>query len=297
MKNMLLVVLIAFLAGLAGAWVLSTMGHAGNQPMISSPVTKETTFERVMRTQTIRCGYIVWPPWLVKDPNSGQMSGITYDYMAALGDALHLKVEWAEEVGMGDFMVGLATGRIDAMCLIWSAAKRAREVDFTAPLFYNALYAYARVDDSRFDMALEKINDPKVTVATIDGEMSGIIAASDFPNAKTFQLQQSASSAERFIAVATKKADVVLTDPSNFSGFNANNPGKMRRVQAAYPVRVLASSLAIAQGQDKFRQMLNTAISELHDSGKIDKILTKHGQSGDVVLRVAAPYQNDKAGQ
>ena len=281
------VVLVAFLAGILGAYALSSSQH-----VTPAAQAAEDTYDRVMRTQTIRCGYSLWPPFLSQDANTGALSGIFYDYLEALGAALHLKVEWSEEVGLGDFPAALKAGRIDAMCLtVWPKATRAREADFTDPIFYTPLYAYARGDDRRFDGHLEAIDDPGTTVTVIDGEMGALIAASDFPKAKTLQLPQLANATELFENVATKKADILFADPATAADYAANNPDKLRRVESKTPIRVFGNTIAIGMGQEKFRRMINTAIGELMSSGQIEKILTKYEKHPGAFLRTTPPYQ------
>src|SRR6202012_5680823 len=101
-------------------------------------VQKESAYQRVMRTQTIRCGYVLWTPFLVKDPNSGKLSGVFYDYTEALAKALHLKIEWDEEMGWADFPSALNEGRVDVMCGgSRPNSSRAREIDFVKPILYQ----------------------------------------------------------------------------------------------------------------------------------------------------------------
>ncbi|MDD5587262.1 MAG: transporter substrate-binding domain-containing protein [Alphaproteobacteria bacterium] len=289
--NGLWLVAIALLAGFAGACVAAVA-----QPFlmkadgVRSP--HDDVYDRVMRTQTIRCGYGIWPPLLNKDLNSGELSGIFYDYVEELGKALKLKIVWAEEIGGADFAAALKAERVDGMCYsIWPGAARARELDFTAPVYYVAQYAYVRADDKRFDNNVDSINDPSVTVVTVDGNIDQLIAASDFPKAKSFQLTGLASQAELFANVVAKKADVAIADNAAASNYMAHNPGKIRRLAAKAPLRVFGNTIAIAQGQDRFRRMLNTATQELLDSGKIDRIIAKYEEHPGDFLRVAPGYR------
>lgn len=244
-----------------------------------------------MRTHTIRCGYAIWPPLIIKDINSGQLSGTEYDYMEALGKALNLKIEWPEEIGWADFPAALASGRIDAFCAgTWPTASRAREVDFTLPISYQQFVAFARADDKRFDNALAAINDPSVTIATQDGEISAIIAASDYPKAKTVQLPALASGSELFTNVATGKADVTLSESIVGELYNESNPNKIRRIATASPLGVYGNTIAIERGQDEFRRMLDTATQQMLYNGQIEKILAKYEQFTGTLLRVAPPY-------
>lgn len=255
-------------------------------------VVKESAYDRVMRTQTFRCGFGQWPPYVSKDPTTGQVRGIFHDYMESLGDALHLKIVWAEEFGSGDFMPALRDGRIDGLCAgIWPNASRAREMDFTRPVYYSAMDAYVRADDARFDANMRTIDDPAITIVTSDGKMAGLIAAADFPKAKVMQLPQLAAISEFFMAIAMKKADVTFANPAMFALYDAENPGKLRRVRARLPVRVFGNTIAIDAGQDRLRRMLDTATEELLFSGKIDRILDSYKPATDALLRVQPAYQ------
>ncbi len=39
----------------------------------------QSTYDRVIQSGKIRCGYIVYPPGCIKDPNTGKLSGIGID--------------------------------------------------------------------------------------------------------------------------------------------------------------------------------------------------------------------------
>ena len=249
-----------------------------------------------MKTRSIRCGYGIWPPFITKDPNTGKLSGVFYDYTEALGQALGLKIDWVEEVGNGDFPVALENGRIDAMCFsVWPNASRARQIDFTNPIYYTAHYIYVRANDTRFDNNLEAINDPAVTIVAMDGEMGAMIAANDFPKAKKLELPQLSDNSQAFSSVTTRKADVFITDLSTAAEYEAANPGKIRQVPATAPVRVFRNTIAIAQKQEQFRRMIDTATEELLSSGRIEKIIAKYERFPNTFLRVEAGYH--KAGQ
>lgn len=56
-------------------------------------------FDRVMKTNKLRCGYAIATPWFMKDPLSGNLSGYGYDVTMALASKAGLEVEWVEETG------------------------------------------------------------------------------------------------------------------------------------------------------------------------------------------------------
>lgn len=260
--------------------------------LLTGPALAENTYDRIMRTGEIRCGYALWEPAFMKDPNTGALSGVFHDYLGALGAALDLKIIWTEEIGWGDFPAALESQRIDAMCSgIWPSASRARVIDFTAPIYFNAINAYVRADDTRFDGGLAALNDPAVTIATMDGEMSSIIAAADFPQAQTLAVPQAASLPQILLNVTGGKADATFTDTAIAAEFMAHNPGVLRMVEGGGGVRIFGSTIAVARGQHDLKAMLNTATGELLQSGTIERILRAHEEHPGSLLRVARPYQ------
>lgn len=111
--------LIGLLGGFIGAWIFVAVFL----PQQTPHAHENEAFERVMRTQTIRCGYAAAPPLFIIDPSTRALSGIGHDIIEAVGKALSLKIEWAEEVGWATFPVALASGRIDMFCTgAWPSA-------------------------------------------------------------------------------------------------------------------------------------------------------------------------------
>lgn len=276
----------AFLAGLASSWMFG-----GHDSKGTSKTAQETTYNRVMRTQTIRCGYAVWTPFLVKDHNTGKLSGLFYDYTQALGDILKLKIEWTEEVSWGEFPAALDTGRIDAMCGgSYPNAARARVIDFVRPVLYQPIYAYVRANDPRFDNNIAAINDPSITVTAVEGSMIGRIAHVDFPKAKAVMLPELSSMPEQFVNVVGGKADVTFMNSATAEDFRFNNPGQIRQVLSE-PIHLAWNSIAIPGGQDRFRRMLDIATEELIANGQIESIIAKYEKFPDTLMRPALPYR------
>lgn len=76
----------------------------------NSAGAQETAFERVVRTNTLRCGYYVFPPITSRDVKTQKLSGLSIDMMERIGQSSGLKIEWAEEVDFGTWPQGLRTG-------------------------------------------------------------------------------------------------------------------------------------------------------------------------------------------
>jgi ABC-type amino acid transport substrate-binding protein len=251
----------------------------------------DTVFDRVMHSGTLRCGYFTWKPFLIKDPNTGALSGIFYDYMNALGKSLSLKVEWVQEMGLGEFPAALNSGIVDAFCSgVYITGAKARAMDFAAPAFYVPLYAFARTSDDRFHHDISAINDQHFTMAVLEGGVTATIQEHQFPNTKLYSLPQLTSPAELFTSVAQNKADVAIYDLATYGDFNAHNPGQIASI-SDQPVKIFPLALAVKPGENEFRQMLSHATSEVQLSGEMEKIIRKYEAYPGSFYSVAPPYQ------
>jgi len=236
----------------------------------------KTAAERVIDSGVLRCGYATSPPVLVKDANTGKLSGSDYEIVEAIGKKLNLKVEWTEEVGWGNFIEGLRSNRYDMMCgSLWPDDARIKFLSLTRPVYYDRMLAYARANDKRFDGNIEKINAAEVRIAVVDGDASATFARQRFPKATILALPQTSVVADMFLSVATKKADVIFMDPVRVAVFEKQNAGKIRRVEKVDPVNVIGTSFGVKAWEFQLRDMVDTALRELINNGTVAAELGK----------------------
>ncbi len=255
---------------------------------------KESTFDRILRTGTIRCGYYVFPPMTYKDPNTGKMSGISVDTMNYIADRASLKVEWTEEVTFGNWVPVLQSNRVDVICTpMWPELPMARVSSFTTPMFFSGLYPVVRIDDTRFDNITdrERFNQPDVTVVSQEGNITSILAHATFPNAKHLVLSPESDTMALVMSVVNKKADMQQADLNAVKQWNDNNEDKIKIITSVPPIKVQQFPMALHRGDDALLNFLNLAIEEMHYNGEMDRILRKwEPEPGKTYLRVAKPY-------
>lgn len=254
---------------------------------------KESAYDRVMRTGTIRCGYFNAMPYFMIDPVSGKKSGIAYEYMERLGKELDLKIDWAAEVGYGDLIAALHSGKIDAFCsMLWNNPSRAKQIDFVMPLNFNVVRAYVRKGDTaRFKGGLAAVNNEKIRISCVDGEMTALIANADFPEAQKICLPQLSPMADMFMNVVTDKADIIFTAPDVVADFEKTNGDKLDELKLPTPVRIFPAAVAINRGEFEFLRMLDHTTAFLHSMGYIDQVLDKYETTPPNFMRMAKPYK------
>lgn len=302
-QTSLFTVLISILIGaiiVVGTIRLITIGYLSiNNPVAndlstieSSSNNSKTDYEKIIQSGVIRCGYVTYPPGLIKDPNTGKITGVFPDVLEEAAKNLGLKIEWAEEVGWGTMVEGLQTRRYDVICSpVWPLSQRAKVADFTQPIYFGGAEAYVRQDDTRFDADIEILNDPKYRIATIDGEVTEAIAQRDFPKANKLSLPQLTDISQALLSVAEKKADITFVEPFVAYDFIKNNPDKIRPARPGKPIRLYANTLMLRQDNTILRRTLDNAIDELVNNGFVDQVLRKYESFPGAFYRRAQPFE------
>lgn len=252
----------------------------------------QSLYDRVIKDGIIRCGYVVYPPGCIKDPNTGKLSGIGVEALEMVGERLGLKVQWSEETGWGSMIEGLETNRYDMIVTpVWTNANRAKLVDFSKPLFYSPIFLYIKAKGSKVDEKnLDAMNAAQFTIATVDGETAEIIAREDFPKAKKESLPQLSDVAQLLLTVSTGKADATFAEPAVAAGFLKNNPGTIKPA-GQDPIRIFPNCWMFKRGQGEYKAMIDTVLEQTINSGAMDKIIKKYEPVPNTIYRVALPYQ------
>lgn len=246
-------------------------------PTKSTSVDTVSVYDKVLKSGVIRACYVVYPPALIKDPNTGKMSGVFVEALNKAASNMGLKVEWYAEVGWGEMIEALNTNRCDIIgSSSWTNAIRGKSAEFTKPLYYSAINAYVRADDNRFDGGLNIANDKKFKIVNIDGEASQGIALSQFPNAQTIQLTQLTDVSQLFLNVASGKADITFQEQINADLYAKNNPGKIKNISVNKPIVVYGNVMMVKKGEFTFKTMIDNALTELLDSGYVDGLINKY---------------------
>lgn len=236
----------------------------------------ETVYERVMRTGEIRCGYNPYQPAFFIDPNTEKFSGIFHDLTMEMGKRLGLKIIWEEEVGWGEMITGLAYDRYDMVCTVmWATAPRARQIDFSIPLYYSNVYAWVRSDDDRFGGNVQKLNNKDYRLIEIEGSATTDFARNSFPNTNYMEVPQLTSYAETISYVINKKADAILLDLGTTKLFLEKNPGSIKRINKT-PITKFPNVMGLPGGEHRFNQMINHTLRQLILEGYVDQLLEKY---------------------
>jgi ABC-type amino acid transport substrate-binding protein len=267
---------LLLVVALSAATAFGVTKYAATPTGPAAEAKKETAFERVMRTGTLKCGYVIYPGFIDRDPNTGKLSGRYYDFVEEVGKQIGVKIDWAEEVAISSGLEGLKTSRFDAMCVPYNAAPtRARIANFTAPVIHVPSFLYVRADDTRFDNNYKALNNPDIKFAQLDGEAGEILRRQSFPQSSVLALPSITDYSQILVNVELKKADVAIADAPVAETYIAQNPGKLKRV-AGPPVYMQAGGMSVTIGEEELKSLLNTTIFALSNSDFLDKTFIRN---------------------
>jgi polar amino acid transport system substrate-binding protein len=252
----------------------------------------QSVYDRIMRSHEIRCGYVNYPPLLMKDPNTGKFSGIGAEIMERAAQILHVKLVWVEETSWANYIEGLNSNRFDMLCTLdFFPPEYAGRVEVTSPLFYTGIGAYKRADDARFPNGFWQFNDPNITISALDGSISMLIQNTDYPNAKILSMPALTDYSTLLLNVVDKKADVVFVERVVANNYLKSNPGKLVNVAEDKPLRVFSYFIPFKIGETRLKSTLDGIVNVMRENGEIDKILDKYEDGTPSFYRVARGYQ------
>lgn len=260
----------------------------------TSSTVADAAYNRILASGEIKVGYISYPPGFIKDPNTGDFSGVMNEVFTEMAKNLDLKIKYEEEVTWATLIESVESGKVDIIISpVWPTSQRGKYADFTIPVYLGSLRAYCRADDNRFDSNLDRINSPDVTISTIDGEISTNVALEDFAEAKITGLPNTTDISQMLLNVKDKKADVAFVEPFVAGSFMVANPNVIREVEGVRPLRIYPNKMMVRKGEYKLKSMMDTALEELMNNGFVDKVINKYEPFKGAFYRNSLQYRED----
>lgn len=290
MKSLFLPAFIAAIIAFATAKLTAPQTSAGP----SNTPQKESAYARVMRTKTLRCGYVLWPDSTDKDPNTGQLTGWVPDITEQLGKKLGLKIEWTAEVQLGQQAEMLRYNKIDALCTSdgpWNYTDAAY-MDWTHPMAYFPIFLMVRQNETRFK-TLQDFNSPNVTFTAMDGDISAPLHDELTPKAKRLDVPVSGDPSLLALNVDTGKADAVFFDLQTLNRIERSTKLHLKKFDEN-PLIVVPASFSVKKGEPELLQMLNQGFDMLHNMGISQRIFRQRNLTNALYLPAQSwqPWSN-----
>lgn len=266
MKKILNAVVILMVIFLAGMFLV------GCKPQAQQSQESVSTLNKVIKSGVMRVGYIIYPPTVQRNPNTGKISGHYVDTVEEIAKQLGVKVEY-QEAEWGTFMAGLGTGKFD-LCIgaTYRTIPRAKEVAFTRPLMYVGNSVIVAKNETRFK-SIQDFNRKDITIAVTQGEQGHEYAKISLPKVK-LKVLASANQALALAEVSTKRADAALGDSWACKQYAAVH-SEVKDLLADNPYNLTPVGWSVRYGDPTWLQFINTALDALDSTGKLKEFEKK----------------------
>jgi polar amino acid transport system substrate-binding protein len=229
---------------------------------------EEAVMEKINREGKLRACYIYYPPFVIEDPNTGELSGESIDAIEYIANETDLEVEYTE-TAWGTFIAALQSKQCDVVVTgLFSTMERAKSIAFTQPIAYIGNSVLIRQGDTRFK-SLDDFNKPDIKIAVMQGEVGHLYAQKNLPNAELVVLP-GADISLALAQVSSGQVDAAFTDDWVVSSYAKEHPETQDFLEvnstASYGINPV--SWAVRQEDTDLLNFLNTATINMQAEGK-----------------------------
>ena len=232
--------------------------------------TSVSVLDTIRDEGRIRAAYIVYPPFVTKDPNTAELGGLFIDAMGEVARQMDVEIEYTE-AKWSNMVTGLKTNAFDVVVSgIFPTIPRAQEVGFVRPLMYVGLGGVVRTGDDRFVTDADLDRDG-IKVAVINGEVGQEYMRLNHPDTELIVLN-TADIGRAAEEVRVGRADIALTDGLTCFNYVQQFPDETRLVYADDPFYVFGVTVMVRRADVEWKQFLDTSFELLQNSGYISRL-------------------------
>ncbi|WP_241019076.1 transporter substrate-binding domain-containing protein [Paraburkholderia sp. Tr-20389] len=239
-----------------------------------------TGWESVKKAGVLRCGAAVAPPYVMRDPKTGEYSGFFSELCRNFGqNVLKVKVEFVD-TNWDNIVAGLQSNKWDLSMALNDTPEREKAISFSAPATdYNVSFVYNKNNPkvAKGAHSIAEIDKPGVTVAVMSGSAQDKAITAVLKQAQIMRLP---GNDETRLALMSKRADLLadanitnmlLTEahPDWAVAIQPNPP--LAQQEVAFGIRKDTPAADIA--------VLNKYVSEQVSSGAVNRLIKTSVQS------------------
>jgi ABC-type amino acid transport substrate-binding protein len=233
---------------------------------------QDTLLQQINKNGLVRVCQAPYPPYNVKNPQSGEWEGLNVDIVKEIAAFLSVKIENVDS-SFSTLIPSLLTHKCDiSAAATYVTPARAEQVLFTTPYAQDTKVAFVPVD-SPFKTYAD-LDKPNVTIVTRSGTAEETFAKRFFKQAK-IKLTTSDATQAHLLDVAAGRSDAGFAGRTGGLIFLKQNPNIKLRMIEDKELDPSRFALMLPAGEYQLQQYLNISLQALKDSGKLEEI-TSH---------------------
>src|ERR1044071_3924428 len=189
--------------GIATAGLAAAVGSA---PAQAQPKPSDSTWELIKKNSQVRMGVFEYPPYFVRNKQSGEWEGAMVDMGRDIANELKVKFVPVEVGGFAEAVLSLQANKVDMNFGLQATPIRATAIDFAGPIYW---IEWVTVNNPNFkgkDWA--DYNKENVKVAVMTGTSDELLLRKMAPKATRVEFKLIADVA---LAVSSGRADAFTT--------------------------------------------------------------------------------------
>ncbi len=225
----------------------------------AAPKAEARELDEILDSKEIHLGYIIYPPLMNRDPQSGELSGFVIEALNFMFESIKIKPVWVE-VGWSTFAAALQSDQIDIFVGgSFATPQRSLALAFTQPFAYMGNDVVVRKADaeSKFKdvRELADLDQEGLTIASQLGGAPYDYLKAHFTKAKIVGVESSNQS-QASLEVLAGHADAAYWDAFISA----------RDVQE-HPEQLTSLSWAIKRKEPELLAFLNTMLEYMETNG------------------------------
>ena len=243
-----------------------------------SASANEDFWKKVQQEGVLKVGGAEATPYQMRDPKTGEWSGVYIDILRMLADQLGVKLQVIDTT-WDDLVAGLVSGKWDIAPSLNRTVKRSLVVNYSIPAHAYQISFVFKKTNSKIDpswISLADFDKPNITFAVKGGTAEEQILTQQVKNAT---ISRFPGQDEFRLAVVTGRADIAVDDADPNALFAASYP---EWSHAVIPVPALAKQgvafgFRKTVGLDEI-QTLDILLEQLIAQGKVDKMFEEYDE-------------------
>jgi polar amino acid transport system substrate-binding protein len=179
---------------------------------VPSHAQDSSTWQSVRQAGVLRCGVATSPPYTMRDPKTGQYSGIFPDLCKEFGEkVLKVKVEFVDTT-WDNIVAGLQSDKWDMSLSLNDTPEREKAISFSKSVVdYNVTLTYNKNNPKipKDFHSVADIDKPGVIVAVMSGTAQDKAISAELKQAQVMRLP---GFDETRLALMSKRADLLADD-------------------------------------------------------------------------------------
>lgn len=267
-------------AGVARASRIAVVGTVAMTALAlaTQGASAESFWQQVQQRGALRCAAALSPPYVMKDPKTGEYGGAYLDLCKQFAKVLGVKVEFVD-TNWDNIIAGLQAGKWDMSPALNRTPTRAMAISYSTTTAYdemNFAYLAANSKIKSPNPDLSTFDQPNVRIGVLSGSAQDKAASQRLTKAQIVRLP---STAGLGLALLSGRVDVSAQDSATNQLLQLAHPGKINILEAEPALMKQGISFGLpASVSWHDMQVLNIFLEEKVALGEVQAMLKHYSE-------------------